>query len=109
MIDVFLNRKNFEYEIPAFDKICQGRFQSSSFLLFQETIMQALAFSGIPSGDTYTLIKAISKKKEKVIMKYEEQFLTGFMEHGNCDRGTAEKVWKIIQDSARYGSIVRFM
>ena len=33
MIDVFLNRKNFEYEIPAFDKICQGRFQNSSFLL----------------------------------------------------------------------------
>lgn len=71
--------------------------------------MQALAFSGIPSGDTYTLIKAISKKKEKVIMKYEEQFLTGFMEHGNCDRETAEKVWKIIQDSARYGFCNKFM
>lgn len=103
MIDVFLNRKNFDYGIPVFDKVIQGKFQKSSFLLFQESIMKSMEFSGIPSGETYTVIKAISKKKIDVIEKYKDIFVNGFMEHGKCDKDTALKVWKIIEDASGYG------
>lgn len=109
MIDYFLKRKHFDYGIKAFDNVIQGKFQSSSFVLFQENIMQALQFAGIPSDETYTVIKAISKKKFDVISKNKDIFIRGFMQHGNCDEQTALKVWQIIEDSAGYGSIVRFM
>lgn len=109
MIDLFLKRKRFDYGISSFDKIMKGEFQASSFVLFQESIMKAMEFAGIPSSETYTVIKAISKKKTEVIEKNKDIFIKGFMEHGQCDEITALKVWKIIEDSAGYGSIVRFM
>lgn len=109
MLDYFLKRKHFDYGIKAFDKVIQGNFQTSSFLLFQESIMKAMEFAGIPSGETYTVIKAISKKKLDVIEKNKDIFIKGFMQHGECDEQTALKVWQIIEDAAGYGSIVRFI
>lgn len=110
MVDTFLKRKHFDYNIPVFDKLIQGKFQESSFLLFQETIMIAMKFAGIPSGETYSVIKAISKKKIDVIEKYKDIFINGFMKNGNCDIEVALKVWKIIEDASGYGlTKVKFM
>lgn len=105
MIDYFLKRKHFDYGIKAFDEVMQGNFQTSSFILFQESIMKAMEFAGIPSGETYTVIKAISKKKLDVIAKNKDIFIKGFMQHGECDEQTALKVWQIIEDASSYGSI----
>lgn len=103
MIDYFLKRKHFDYGIKAFDEVMQGNFQTSSFILFQESIMKAMEFAGIPSGETYTVIKAISKKKLDVIAKNKDIFIKGFMQHGECDEQTALKVWQIIEDASSYG------
>lgn len=108
-LETFLNRRPFSYNIPEFDKIIRGEYQTDSFILYQESIMKALAFAGIPSDETYSIIKAISKKKEALIMSYREQFLNGFMKEANCDVATSEKVWQIIEDASAYGLTIKFI
>lgn len=102
-IDTFLNRRPFNYGVPAFDKVIQGEYQKDSFLLYQEAIMKSLSYAHIPSDETYSIIKAISKKKEELIKSYKDQFLIGFTKEANCDSSTSEKVWKIIEDASAYG------
>lgn len=65
--------------------------------------MQALSYAGIPSDQTYTIIKAISKKKEELIKSYKDQFLDGFKSKAGCDDRTSNMVWKIIEDASAYG------
>lgn len=111
MYSTFENRERFSYNIKAFDKLIQTEEMPDSFLLYQEQLMSALGYAGIPMDETMTLIKAISKKKEKVIFKYKDRFLKGFtekiLEEENCTKETAKKsankVWQIIYDASKYG------
>lgn len=103
MYSKFEGRESFAYGIPAFDKILQGRHSLDSFLIYQEQIMQALNYAGIEDGETYSIIKAISKKKEYIIKAAKEKFLEGFMKKAECDIHSAEKVWTIIENAAAYG------
>lgn len=111
MYDTFEKRQEFEYGIKVFDELIATEEMPDSFILYQEQLMTALGYSGIPMDETMTLIKAISKKKEKVIMGYKTRFLEGFsskiMEDGSYTLELAEdsahKVWQIIEDSAQYG------
>lgn len=111
MFKVFMNRKHFDYGIKAFDNIIQTPEMTSSFILYQEMIMAALNYAGIPMGDCYTVIKCISKKRKEKIMKYKEIFVPNFTnEIINTENKTREdaeelanQVWTIIENSARYG------
>lgn len=111
MYSQFSNREHFEYGIKAFDKVVQTDTIKDSFLFFQEQIMSALSFSGIPMDECYGLIKAISKKKEDFIRSYKEQFLKGFskkcIEIDGCSDeeayNSAIKVWTIIDNASKYG------
>lgn len=111
MYNHFSKRLPFEYGIKAFDTIVQTETLKNSFLLFQEQLMAALSFSGIPMDQCYELIKAISKKKKKFIQSYKEIFLNGFKEKiieidkvsEDIADENANKVWTIIEDSAKYG------
>lgn len=112
MYKIFENRQHFDYGIKAFDEIIQDEYCSSSFILYQETLMKVLGFAGFPMTETYTIIKAISKKKTKVIKSAKEKFIPNFSqailntkETDNIETANkmAEKVWKVIEDSASYG------
>ena len=111
MYSKFEKREHFEYGIKAFDEIIQTKNMTSSFIIYQEQIMGALAFSGIPMSETYSLIKAISKKNKKLIDSYHDIFLNGFtdkiLEGEDISKEEAyeksTQVWKIIEDSAKYG------
>lgn len=112
MYKIFENRQHFDYGIKAFDEIIQDEYCSSSFILYQETLMKVLGFAGFPMTETYTIIKAISKKKQKVIKDAKEKFIPNFSqaiintketEDINIANEMAEKVWKVIEDSASYG------
>lgn len=112
MYKIFENRQHFDYGIKAFDEIIQDEYCSSSFILYQETLMKVLGFAGFPMTETYTIIKAISKKKTKVIKSAKEKFIPNFSqailntkETDNIEIANqmAEKVWKVIEDSASYG------
>ena len=60
MKSYLLNRQDFSYGIPEFDKLLET---SMNFVLYQENIMSALVYAGIPEDETYGIIKAVSKKK----------------------------------------------
>ena len=99
MKSYLLNRKEFTYGIPEFDELLQT---SMNFILYQENIMSALVYAGIPEDETYSIIKAISKKKKDIIMKAKDRFVKGFTEKTGSQEN-AEKVWKIIEDASAYG------
>ena len=112
MLKTFLNRTHFEYSIPSLDKLLQDEFCDSSFILYQEQLMKVLDYAGFPLSETYTIIKAISKKKTHVIMDAKNKFIPNFAKHilDNKEAETEEEainiskaVWKIIEDSASYG------
>lgn len=108
----FESREKFEYGIKVLDNLLQNEYSPSSFILFQEDLMKILNFAGFPMKDTYTIIKAISKKKKGKIAKVKPKFIKNFAFHIK-DSGDSEseeeamllanKVWGIIDDFSSYG------
>lgn len=110
MINKFLAREKFSYGVPAFDAQLHNDSSGSSWFLYQEDTMKILNLAGFPLEETYPIIKAISKKKVKVIEAAHTRFIEGFIayqkEHGEKSdskaKENAEMVWKVIYDSAAY-------
>ena len=111
MLKIFLNRKHFDYNIPSLDKLLQDKYCDSSFILYQEQIMSVLAFADFEMAETYTIIKAISKKKDYVINGAKERFIPNFakkcLKHKEVDTmeqgvEASNKVWQIVENSASY-------
>lgn len=101
MLPTFLDRRHFDYGIPAFDRLIQTREMTSSFLLYQEQTMKTLQFAGFSAPESYAAIKAIAKKHPEKVLPLKERFLEGFA--AKADMPSAEKVWKIIVDATSYG------
>lgn len=107
----FIGRKHFKYNIAAIDDILSVNDSAhSSWMLYQENTMTLLNLAGISMVETYPIIKAISKKKVKVIEAAKDRFLDGIskymVEHDNISEDkaheAAEKMWQVIIDSSRY-------
>ena len=112
MYHTFESRQHFDYGIKALDDLLQDEYCSSSFILYQESLMKVLGFAGFPMSETYTIIKAISKKKDYVIKEAKPKFVKNFaqaiLDTGETDDESkanklAETVWTIIENSAAYG------
>lgn len=112
MYNIFESRQHFDYGIKAFDNLLQDEYRDSSFIFYQEDLMKVLGFAGFPMKDTYTIIKAISKKKKHVIEDAKDRFIPNFAQAILDTKETdsqdvanemANKVWKIIENSASYG------
>lgn len=112
MYHLFESRKHFEYGIKTLDNLIQDEYRTSSFIIYQEDLMKVLEFAGFPMSDTYTVVKAISKKKESVIKEAKPRFIDGFAkaiintgetDDSNKANKLAEKVWHIIEDNSSYG------
>ena len=112
MYHTFENREHFEYGIKALDQLLQDDYCSSSFILYQESLMKVLGFAGFPMSETYTIIKAISKKKDYIIKDAKPKFIKNFAESiiatGETDdkekaHELATQVWEIVENSAAYG------
>src|SRR5690606_7013545 len=99
MKSYFLNREEFSYGIPEFDKLLEA---SDNFILFQEDIMKTLVYAGFPEDETYGLLKAIAKKKKGIIEPIHDRFIEGFTKQTGS-RVNALAVWKIIEDAVGYG------
>lgn len=111
MYHLFESRQHFEYGIKALDDLIQDEYRTSSFIIYQEDLMKVLEFAGFPMAETYTIIKAISKKKDYIIKEAKPKFIFGFakaiMDTGetndkNRANDLAEKVWHIVEDNASY-------
>lgn len=112
MYQTFEQRQHFDYGIKALDDLLQDEYCSSSFILYQESLMKVLGFAGFPMSETYTIIKAISKKKDYIIKDAKPKFIKNFaqaiLDTGETNDDSkahelADKVWTIIENSAAYG------
>ena len=111
MYNTFESRQHFDYGIKALDDLLQDQYCTSSFMLYQESLMKVLGFAGFPMSETYTIVKAISKKKDYVIKEAKPKFITNFakaiIDTGDTNdeqqaHELADKVWRIIEDNASY-------
>jgi len=110
MYSTFEKRKSFSYGIPTIDALIQTPQFPQSFMLYQEQAMLLLNYAGIPLDETYTIIKAIAKKKAEKIQQYKKIFLEGMAkriveserESLSKAKEVAQNVWQIISDSQRY-------
>jgi len=104
MVDDFVNikhgRQQPEYKHPVLKEILG---ETNSIMVYQEQVMRILNRLGnIPLASAYTVIKAISKKKESLINLNHEKFIEGAVGNG-LKRQDADEIWGLIQKFAGYG------
>ncbi|ADB16983.1 DNA polymerase III, alpha subunit [Pirellula staleyi DSM 6068] len=93
-------RKQAEYIHPVCEKILS---ETNGVMVYQEQVMRILnELGGIELAASYTVIKAISKKKEDLINKNKVQFLKGAVEKGITEK-QADDFWNLIIKFAGYG------
>lgn len=111
MYHIFESRQHFEYGIKALDNLLQDEYCDSSFIIYQESLMKVLEFAGFPMSETYTIIKAISKKKNYIIKEAKPKFIQNFaqaiLNTGETQdqlkaNELAEQVWTIVENNASY-------
>jgi len=104
LIETFCKRKNGEESVPRVHKIVdQFTAETYGIMVYQEQVMQIVhALGDIPLRDAYTLIKAIGKKKRRVINANRPKFVDGAVERG-LDRGFADDLFDLILKFAGYG------
>jgi len=77
--------------------------ETYGIMTYQEQVMRICNRLGdIPLREAYTLIKAISKKKAKVIAKERERFIAGCVDKG-LKTEQAEQIFELIERFAGYG------
>lgn len=89
IVNKLVEREPFTFGIKEIDDILFSHTGIGSYILYQESIMAMLNYAGIDKKDTYSLLKAISKKKPEVIQAAKEAFIEGIvkriMEDSNGD------------------------
>lgn len=100
LLNKFLNREPYTTGETKIDSLLKD---TSHFMLYQESIMKVLSFLGMAMGNTYGVIKSISKKKlkgekkEKLLIELKEDWNKEFKNLDNF-----MNVWNVIEDSAKY-------
>ena len=104
LIDDYCERKKGKQQVPSVNEIVDRlTAETYGIMVYQEQVMQVVnQLGGIPLRQAYTLIKAISKKKAKVIDANREQFINGAGEHGVSKKQAAD-LFDLILKFAGYG------
>ena len=104
LIPQYVDRKHGREAVPSVHPIVDGFTEETyGVMVYQEQVMQIVnELGGIPLRAAYTLIKAISKKKEKTIEANREPFLAGAQERG-LTREQAEQMFELVLKFAGYG------
>ena len=104
LIPEFCSRKNGHEKVPKVHEIID-RYTEETYgiMVYQEQVMQIVHGLGdIPLRDAYTLIKAIGKKKVKVINANRPKFVDGAAEKG-MSKDNANNLFDLILKFAGYG------
>ena len=104
LIESFCMRKSGQEQVPKVHEIVdQFTAETYGIMVYQEQVMQIVhALGDIPLRDAYTLIKAIGKKKHKVINANRPKFIDGAVEKG-LDKDFANNLFDLILKFAGYG------
>lgn len=103
LIPDFIERKHgakWTVPHPIMREILEETF---GIMVYQEQVMKiGNQLGDIPLREAYGMIKAISKKKHKVIAKAKEQFVAGCLNKGLSDKQAGE-IFDLIERFAGYG------
>ena len=110
MLETFISRTPFSYNIKSLDALLATKEIKDSFLLYDEQVLSILISAGINASDAYVCLKGIKKKKYDKVEAYKERFREGFARHLQEDEHATEQeakkvvdnVWGIIESSASY-------
>lgn len=100
LLNTFLNREPYTTGESKIDTLLED---TAHFMIYQESIMKVLSFLKLAMGETYGVIKSISKKKLKgekkknLLSELNTAWLDEFKNTENFNN-----VWNVIEDSARY-------
>ncbi len=104
LIPNYNNRKHGREDVPKAHEIVE-KFTDETYgiMVYQEQVMQIVhELGGIPLRQAYTLIKAISKKKMKVIDANRAEFIKGSGQKGLKEKD-AQDLFDLILKFAGYG------
>ena len=103
LIPDFIARKHgAKWEVPH-SIMAEVLAETFGIMVYQEQVMRICNRLGdIPLREAYTLIKAIGKKKLKVIARAKEQFVAGCVEKGIKERDAGD-LFDLIKKFAGYG------
>ncbi|NQU76314.1 MAG: DNA polymerase III subunit alpha, partial [Planctomycetes bacterium] len=104
LIPTYVARKHAHEHVPSLHPLVDDMLRETyGIMAYQEQVMQVLNSLGkLPLNRALTLIKAISKKKEKVITAERPYFLAGAKENG-IDDEEAKRLFELILKFAGYG------
>ena len=104
LIPNYCNRKHGREPVPRSHEIVDRLTRETyGIMVYQEQVMRVLnELGGIPLRQAYTIIKAISKKKEKTINEARADFVAGAAKHGVND-ARASELFDLILKFAGYG------
>jgi len=97
-------RKHGRQSVPSMHEVIE-RYTGETYgiMVYQEQVMQVLhGLGGIPLRAAYTIIKAISKKKQETINAARADFVGGATERG-VTREAAGELFELILKFAGYG------
>jgi DNA polymerase-3 subunit alpha len=97
-------RKHARQEVPKVHEVVE-RFTAETYgiMVYQEQVMQVLHhLGGIALRESYSVIKAISKKKQDVINGARAAFVKGALERGLA-QAKADELFELILKFAGYG------
>ena len=100
LLNTFLNREPYTTGEAKIDSLLED---TAHFMIYQESIMKVLSFLKLAMGETYDVIKSISKKKlkgekkENLLSELNTSWLDEFKNTDNFNN-----VWNVIEDSSRY-------
>lgn len=100
LLNTFLNREPYTTGEGKIDALLED---TAHFMIYQESIMKVLSFLKLAMGETYGVIKSISKKKlkgekkENLLSELNTSWLYEFKNTDNFNN-----VWNVIEDSSRY-------
>ena len=99
-VEVKHKRKEAKYQHDVMKDVLE---ETNGVMVYQEQIMRIFNRLGkIPLASSYTCIKAISKKNEDLINKFQGDFITGASENGLTEKDAAE-LFELIKKFAGYG------
>lgn len=103
-IDTYIKRKQGKEPIDYYhDDLVDILQNTYGIFIYQEQIMQvASVMAGYSLGEADILRRAMSKKKEEILVKEKDKFINRSVERG-YDRDLSTKVYEVVRSFAAYG------
>ena len=103
-IDSFINRRNGKEKVTYIEKDLESILKETyGIIIYQEQIMQiARKMAGFSYAKADELRRAMSKKKEDLLLSYKDDFISGGLSYG-YDEKTLNEVYNLILKFANYG------